>query len=119
METTQNRVNREMPPAAGGWRRALSCLVALAIATGIGLGVHMALADTATPAGDGFTATSSNVSLKLGAVTTGTCTGSSMSSTVPVPPNNPTPAGLPVCGPITIPTFTGCSATIGTATFDA
>lgn len=119
METTQNRVNREMSPAAGGLRRSIRYLVALAITAGIGLGARMALADTATPAGDGFTATSSNMSLKLGAITTVTCTGVSMSSTVPVPPNNPTPAGLPVCGPITIPTFTGCSATIGTRTFDA
>lgn len=118
MKTMRNRVNRETSPAAGGLRRWINYLIALVLAAGAGLGAHMAFADTATPAGDGFTATSSNVSLKLGIVTV-TCTGASMKSTVPVPPNNPTPAGLPVCGPITIPTFTGCSATGGTVTFDA
>lgn len=119
METMQDRVNRETPPAPGGRRRWISYLVALVLAAGVGLGAHMALADTATPAGDGFTATSSSVSFKLSPIATVTCTGSSMSSTVPVPPNNPTPAGLPVCGPITIPTFTGCSATAGAVTLDA
>jgi len=114
MKATQNRVSRETPRASGV-RRSIGYLAALALPAVLGLGAHLVFADTVTTAGDNFTATNSgSVTFKLGANTV-TCTGSSTSGTVPSPPNNPTSSGVPVCGPISPPTFTGCTV-LGVAT---
>ena len=108
MNSTQNRVNRETPRASG-FRKSIGYLAALALAAVLGLGAHLVFADTVTTAGHNFTANNSgNVTFKLGADTV-SCTGSSTSGTVPSPPNNPTSSGVPVCGAVSPPTFTGCT----------
>lgn len=108
MKATQNRVNRETLRATG-LRRTIGYLAALPLAAVLGLGVHLAFADTVTTAAHNFTATNSgNVTFKLGPDTV-TCTASSTSGTVPSPPNNPTSSGVPVCGAVSAPTFTGCT----------
>jgi hypothetical protein len=107
MEATQKHVNR----------RSIAYLVAPALAALLGLGAHVALADTVTPSGAGFTASSSNVTFKVGGATV-TCS-SSANGTVPVPPNNPTSPGVAVCGNISTPAFTGCTGSISGIRFTA
>ncbi len=104
MEAMQIRVSRETPRAAGGLRRSIVHLVAPAVAATIWLGAHPAFADSISPPGDAFTATSTSVQFTVGPVTV-TCTSSSTSGTVPV-------AGA--CGSITAPTFSGCMTNLGT-----
>jgi hypothetical protein len=114
MNATQNLVHHEAHRASG-LRRSVGYLAALVLAACLGLGAHLAFADTVTTAGHNFTATSSgSVMFKLGPDTV-TCTASSTSGTLPSPPNNPTSSGVPVCGTISPPTFTGCT-TLGIAT---
>lgn len=104
METMQIRVSRETPRAAGSLRRSIVHLVALAIAATMWLGAHPAFADSVSPPGDAFTATSTSVQFVVGPAIV-TCTSSSTSGTVPA-------SG--VCGPITPPTFSGCTTNLGT-----
>jgi len=107
MMATQNRVNRETQQVSG-LRRSIGYLGALALTAVLGLGAHLAVADTVTTAAHNFTATNSgSVTFKLGSNTV-TCTGSSTSGVIPSPPNNPTGAGVPVCGAVSAPTFSGC-----------
>lgn len=105
MEAMQIRVSRETPRAARYPRRSIVHLVALAIAATMWLGAHPAFADSVSPPGDDFTATSTRVKFVVGLVTV-TCTSSSTSGTVPA-------SG--VCGPITTPTFSGCKTNLGSS----
>lgn len=89
-------------------------LVASAIATVISLGSHMAYAQSCiNPANTVVTATSTNVSFKVGAVTA-SCTSATATFTTPASPNNCTPpASNPICVTLNSPpTFSGCKATI-------
>ena len=105
MEASQIRVSPEAPRAAGTVRRSIVHLVAPAIAAMIGLGTHPAFADSVSPRGDAFTATSTSVTFIVDPVIV-TCTRSSTSGRVPA-------AG--VCGPITAPTFSGCTTNLNTS----
>lgn len=82
--------------------KSIGYLTAPVIAAVLGLGTHMAFADTVSLSPN-FTATSSNVTLKVGTGTL-TCTGSSMSGPAPVS----TTSG-PVCGTVNAPTFMDCT----------
>lgn len=99
MEATQNRVNRSI--------RYVAALAAVAV---IGLGAHLALATTTvTTAGDGFKATlhsGTNLTFKVGGSTV-TCTGSTVTGTIPTSGN---PSAGAVCAALpSPPTFTGCT----------
>lgn len=102
MEATQNRATRKL----------IGYLAASAFAAVLGLGAHDALADCVTPSGTAFTASSSNVSFKLGTATV-TCTASSTSGTTPAA------CGTPLCVTVSNPTFTGCKVNASGFTFNA
>jgi hypothetical protein len=103
METRQIRINPETPRAAGNLRRSIH-LVAPVIAATMWLGTHPAFAETVSPRGDAFTATSTSVTFVVDPVTV-TCTSSSTSGTLPA---------TGVCAPITTPTFSGCTTNVNT-----
>jgi hypothetical protein len=105
MEAMQIRDSRETPRAVGSLRRSVVHLVAPAVAATMWLGAHPAFADSVSPRGDAFTATSTSAKFTVGPVTV-TCTSSSTSGTVPA---------TGTCGPITAPTFSGCSTNVSTA----
>jgi hypothetical protein len=88
-------------------------LVVSAIAAVITLGPRMAHAQVCVnPANTAVTATSTNVTFKVGAVTA-SCTSAKATFTTPAAPNNCSPpAALPICVAATV-SFTGCKATIG------
>jgi hypothetical protein len=97
MEATQNRVNR----------RLIGYLAAPALATVIGFGAHLAFADTVSPQNTAFTASSTNVSFKVG-IATVSCTMSSAGGTTPSGSTSP---GVEVCANISNPTFSTCTGT--------
>lgn len=97
MKATQNRVNR----------RLIGYLAAPVLATVIGVGAHVAFADTVSPQNTAFTASSTNVSFKVG-VATVSCTMSTAGGTTPASSTAP---GVDVCANISNPQFTTCTGT--------
>jgi hypothetical protein len=87
-------------------------LVVPALAAVLGLSAHAASADSVTPTGP-FTASSTNVSFKLGTATV-TCTGSSTSGNA-----QSSGSGQPISGSISNPTFTGCTVNASGFRFSA
>lgn len=96
---------------------ALAVLVVPALAAVLGFDSHIVLADTITPGNTNFTAslcsgTKVTIVLRNGTTTaaTVTCTASSTGGTTP---GSSSGAGNPVCGSVSAPTLTGCTASIG------